>query len=480
MSHYDDSEDDDIRELAHQFKHDLETGRQSFFGRDDYEDIIHYFFDMMMMDYAEQAIQRAVAAYPEDTYLQLLHVKYHSMMMDFNAAQKKLDFVERNLEPIPDLYVEKVLVYQALNQPVDAISILNKALAMDERYPEAHMLLAEEYLADQNVDKAVEHAMRAIQIDPTFVDDLGAINIDFLYPKFQQNGLLVKFFRRMTEEYPMYPSLWSGLGLAYMNSSAFDRAIEAFQFQMSLDDADFIVHINIADAYFSKKDYENAVQHYLIANEKTDMPSLDLYIGRCYFYMGDYDTAMSFFILAQNREEMFNMATDDIVRTFKVQGKFDEARAFLRNLVKENPQNMVAVEDLLPLLNPNRDSEEIKDLCFMAFHNEDYPTYSFLHNFVAYCCDNEGYDLGIEICSEYMDDPDLHSTFLYSLAALYLKKGHVQRACEYLEQALVEDPDSAYSDFEEIDPGFVDVPDVSILLERYAGYAGAGDTSMDF
>ena len=148
MSHYDDSEDDDIRELAHQFKHDLETGRQSFFGRDDYEDIIHYFFDMMMMDYAEQAIQRAVAAYPEDTYLQLLHVKYHSMMMDFNAAQKKLDFVERNLEPIPDLYVEKVLVYQALNQPVDAIGILNKALAMDERYPEAHMLLTEEYLAD--------------------------------------------------------------------------------------------------------------------------------------------------------------------------------------------------------------------------------------------------------------------------------------------------------------------------------------------
>ncbi|MBO4503598.1 MAG: tetratricopeptide repeat protein [Bacteroidales bacterium] len=470
MGHYDDSEDNDIRELAEQFTRDFDAGRRLFLGRDDFEDIINYFFDIGDMNQAEKAIKKGTETYPDDAYLQLQYVKYHAMMMDYNAAQKKLEYVEKNFEPVPDLYVEKVLVYQALNQPIDAISALNKALSMDEKYPEAHMLLVQEYLLDQNIEKAVEHAMRSIQLDETFVDDIGMINIDFLYPKFQKKDLLVNFFTRMTEEYPMYPSLWGGLGLAYMNASEYEHAVDAFLFQLSLDESDFIVHINIADAYYSMGDNVNAIQHYLKANEKTDIPSLDLNIGRCYFNMGDYESAMSFFILAQNREELFNMATGDIVRTFRVQGKFDEARAFLRNMVKDNPQNMNAVEELLPLLDPERDTEEIKDLCFMAFHNEDYPKYGFLHNFVQFCCENGGYDLGIDVCLEYLDDPDIDTTVMYALAAFYLKKGHVQQACNYLERALIAAPDDSYSDFEELDARFVDVPEVMELLSRYTNF----------
>jgi tetratricopeptide (TPR) repeat protein len=480
MSVYDDREDDEIEELAEQFMRDVDEGRSTFMNGDDYEDVINYLLDMREMEYAEAAIKAAIKAYPSDAYFHLLHAKYHSLMMNFAEAQKKLEYVERNFEPLPELFVEKVLVCHALNQPIDAIGALNKALSMDERLPEAHLLLSQEYLIDRNLDKAVEHAVRAIQLDDLSADDLSMMTMDFLPFLLPNKQLITDFFSRLTEEFPMYATLWGGLGLAYMNNNDYDRAIEAFQFQLSLDEENAIAYVNLGDAQFASGDYHSAVRNYTVAMEKSDIPHLPLQIGRCYFQLGDYDAAMASFLQMQDQGLVYDFATVDIVKTFKAQGKFDEARAFLRNLIKENPQNMDALEELIYLLDPAKDADEIRDICFMGMHNEDYPKYAFLHSFVVYCCESGAYDLGIEVCAEYEDDPDLTSMVHYSTAAFYLKKGHIQHACEYLEDALMAAPTDCYADFEELDPSFADVPEVARLLRIYCGDDNKSDSEFPY
>ena len=467
MSVYDDRDDDEIEELAEQFMHDVDEGRPFLMSGDDYEDVINYLLDIHEMEYAEEAIKAAIKAYPDDAFFHLQHAKYHSMMMNFAEAQKKLEYVERHFEPLPELFVEKVLVSHALNKPIDAIGALNKALSMDERFPEAHLLLSQEYLIDQKLDKAVEHAVRAIQLDTLSAVDLNMMTMDFLPLLSPTKQIVTEFFLRLTEEFPMCATLWGGLGLTYMNSNDFAHAIEAFQFQLSLDEENAVAYINLADAQFAAGDYTAAARNYITAQEKSDMPHLPLQIGRCYFQLGDYDAAMASFLQLQKQDFMGNFATVDIVKTFKAQGKYDEARAFLRNMVKEDPQNMDALEELIYLLDPVKDNEEIRDICFMGMHNEDYPKYAFLHTFVVFCCDNGAYDLGIEVCAEYEDDPDLTTKVLYSTAALYLKKGHISRACEFLEEALMAAPEDCFADFEELDPLFVDVPEVAQLLKIY-------------
>lgn len=467
MNPYDDNEDNDIEELAEQFKQAESCGTPLFFDEDDYQDVIGLLLESGEMEYAQKAIQRAISEFPEEPYFRIQYAKYYALMMNYKEAQRELNYLEANFTPIPEFYIEKVLISHAFNQKVNGIELLNKALDLDENIPEAHLLLTHEYLSDNDIEKAVHHAVRAIQLDVLAAEDLKIVTIDFQGFFAPSNGPLEEFYTRMTEELPMCGSLWSGLGLVYMNRHEFDRAIEAFQFQLSLDEDDSLSYVNLAEAYLASGDYENALGNFKIAQDKSEILRFDVQLGRCYFYMGDYDQAMCHFLQAKQDDPLYAFVISDIVRVFKAQGKYDEARAYLRDQLNKDPHNIDAIEELIDLLNPQKHVEEIKDLCFAALHTENCSKYSFLNYFVFYCCHTDGADLGIEICSEYEYDPDLCTNVSYFLAALYLKKGQIQKGCEYLEIALQADPNLCFSDFEEMDPELKTIPEVAELLTLY-------------
>lgn len=479
MNPYDDNEDNDIEELADQFKQAEDTGVPAFFDSDDYQDVIGLFLESGEMEYAKKAIQRAITEFPEEPYFRLQFAKYYALMMNYKDAQRELNYLEQNFTPIPEFYIEKVLISHAFNQKINGIELLNKALALDENIPEAHLLLTHEYLSDNNIEKAVQHSVRAIQLDELAAEDLKIVTIDFQGFFTPNSGPLVEFYTRMTEELPMVGSLWSGLGLVYMNRHDFDRAIEAFQFQLSLDEDDSIAYVNLAEAQLAAEDYENALHNFQIAQSKSDLLRFDVQLGRCYYYMGDYEQALHCFLQAKQEDPLYAFVLSDIVRVFKAQGKFDEARAYLREQLRKDPQNIDAIEELIDMLNPQKHIEEIKDLCFAALNIPNAPKYPFLNYFVFYCCHTDGEDLGIEICSEYEYDPDLCTNVQYFLAALYLKKGLVQKGCEYLEVALQADPHLCLVDFEEMDSDFQTIPEVAELMAMYKDNDEDKNTASD-
>ncbi len=467
MNPYDDTEDDDLEELVEKFKQADEHGVSPFFDLDDYQDVIGYLLETGEMDCARRAIQCAIAEFPQEPYFRLQYAKYFALMMNVQEAQRELKYLEDHFEPIPEFYIEKVLIAHAFNQKVNGIDLLYKALALDENIPEAHLLLVHEYLTDNNLDKAVEHAVRAIQLDDTAAEDLKIVTIDFQGMFMPQSNVLVEFFSKMTEELPMCGSMWSGLGLAYMSRNDYPHAIEAFQFQLSLDEDDSVAYVNLAEAQSASGDCENALHNFEIAKEKCDLLQFNIQMGRCYYNLKDYDNAMRCFLMAKQEDPMFSFVISDIVSVFKAQGKFEEARAYLRDELRKDPHNIEAIEELIDLLNPQKHTEEIKDLCFAALNTDSYPKFSFLSYFVFYCCHTDGADLGIEICSDYMDDPDLSIHLHYFLAALYLKKGFIQVGCDYLEWALQTDVELFAPDFEELDGDLLNIPEVADLRNLY-------------
>lgn len=467
MNPYDESEDNDIEELAEQFKMAVDQGITVFFDADDYQDIIGLLLENAEMDYALKAIQLAIQKFPDEPYFRLLYAKYYALMMNFSDAQKELKYLEDHFEPIPEFYIEKVLISHAFNQKINGIELLYKALALDENIPEAHLLLTHEYLSEDDIDKAVEHAIRAIQLDEMSAEDLKIVTIDFQDFNSTHNRSLIEFFIKMTEELPMCSNLWSGLGFAYMNHNDFEHAIEAFQFQLSIDEEDPISYVNLAQAQLAAEDYESALHNFETAQSKCDILQFNIQLGRCYYHLHDYENAMYYFLQAKQEDPLFAFVISDIVRVFKAQGKFNEARAYLREQLHNDPKNIDAIEELINLLNPQKHVDEIRDLCFAALHIENFPKYAFLNFFVFYCCQTDGADIGLEICSEYIDEPDICPNIYYFLAALYLKKGHVQHGCQFLETALQSDPQLCNTDFIEMDPEFQNIPEVAQLLLTY-------------
>lgn len=467
MNPYDDNEDNDIEALAEQFKHAVDSESPTFLDVDEFQDVIGFLMESGEMEYAKKAIQLAIAKFPEEPYFHLQFAKYYTLNMNYNDAQRELIYLEKNFTPIPEFYIEKVLISHAFNKKINAIELLNKALDLDDNIPEAHLLLTHEYLSDNNIEKAVEHSVRAIQLDDRAVEDLKIVTIDFQGFFTTNNGPLVEFYTRMTEELPMVGGLWSGLGLAYMNRHEFDRAIEAFQFQLSLDEDDSLAYVNLAEAQVSAEDYQSALHNYQIAQTKSDLLRFDIHIGRCYYYLGDYEQAMHYFRQIKKEDPMYVLVFSEIVRVLKAQCKFDEARAYLREQLRKDPHNIDAIEELIDLLNPQKHIDEIRKLCSDALDVNGHFKYSFLNNFVYYCCHTDGEDLGIEICSQYEYDPNLCTDVQYFLAALYLKKGQIQKGCQYLEIALQADPQLCAADFEEMDADFQTIPEVAELLALY-------------
>ncbi len=467
MSSYDDREDDEIEELAEQFKQAADCDLPIYFDADDYEDVAAYLLDTGELAYARKALQQAIEQFPEESYFHLQYAKYFALTMNYPEAKKRFDYIEDHFELIPEFYIEKVLVSHAFNQPIDAVAMLQKALDIDERVPEAHLLLVHEYLADQDVEKAVQHAVRAIQLDELAAEDLKIVTIDFHSLFGQQNGILTLFYERMTKEMPLCGSLWSGLGLSYMNRGDYENALEAFQFQLSLDEEDSVAYVNLAEAYFGSEDYLRAIEYFNIAKEKCEVLQFNIQIGRCYFHLQDYEAAMRYFLQAQENDPLYSYVTTDITHVFRAQGKFDEARAYLRLQLQNDPQNINAIEELIDLLNPQKDENEIRTLCRTALQIENISKYSFLHFFVFYCCHTEGDDLGIEICSDYLHDPDVCTDVHYFMAALHIVKGQIQQGCEYLELALQADPQLCTSDFEPMDEGMRNIPEVAELFRLY-------------
>lgn len=488
MNPFNDSEDDDLEELAAQFKQSVDSGISTYFDNDDYQDIIAYLVDTGEIDYAKKALTQAIQLFPNESYFRLLKAKISAMEFNFSEAMDELDYIEANFEIIPEFYIEKVLIAHAAKQDIDGIPLLKKALEMDEAIPEAHLLLAHEYLSKRDVNTAVKHAVRAIQLDNLAAEDLKIVTIDFQDFFYPNDHILIKFFQMLTDELPMCASLWSGLGLTYMACSKFDEAIDAFQFQLSLNENDVVCYMNLAEAYFEMGRYEEALQNFNQVSEKCDWLPVNFQKGNCYFEMGDYDQALDHFMQVMESDPMYYGIIPSVVKVFERQGRYDEARAYLKMKLDDDPSRTELIPFLIELLDPHQDEELVRQLLNQAIQADEFPEqafiyngqtsgsmkafndsplYSILHFFTVYCYKYKAPDLGIEILEEYVHHEEIGNDVHYFLAALYLSKYMIQKGIDILETAIQAAPESYYVSFANFFPTLTNWPEVQELVKLY-------------
>ncbi|MCQ2284059.1 MAG: tetratricopeptide repeat protein [Bacteroidales bacterium] len=466
MNPYDDNEDQEIEELAEKFRLAVDSGDPLFFDSMDLQDIIAYYLENNDLEFCKKALTYAMETYPQEPYFRLLHSKYLAIQMKFSEAEHELDFVEEHFEPMPELYIERVLLAHACHKEINGLELLQKSLELDEAIPETHLLITIEYVNRHKIADAVAHATRAIQLDAAIAEDLKILIMDFGNAFQKENNQTIEFFTAMSEEMPLCSHMWCGLGLAHLNVSNFDQAIEAFQFQTSVDPDDPFAFVNLGESYFGKEDYAAAAENFKIANSKCDYFQFNIQIGRCYAMLKQYDDALQYFIKANDMDPFFLMKYTEIVKVFRDLGQLDDARTYLRMHIQDCPNETRAIEELLNLLNPETDAAEITLLLRKIELNTEDP-YDFLSFSTYFCYNNDCPDLGLKICQEHLDDEEVCENIGYFLSALYFKKGLHPQGCEHLENALLICKENFVTDFIRIDYQLKDIPEVANLLDQY-------------
>lgn len=141
--------------------------------------------------------------------------------------------------------------------------------------------LGNEYLKQQQYDKAIEMYQRALQIKPKefVVSDayLGSYNnLGIAYCSIGQYETAIELFNQFIKQNPGYIEAYNNLGGVYINSGKYLEAIGPLQTVIKNKPDNVIAHYNLALAYWSIKDINNAEKEYAILERLSPIKAAEL------------------------------------------------------------------------------------------------------------------------------------------------------------------------------------------------------------
>tara|TARA_B100001989_G_C24543455_1_gene469094 strand:+ start:1356 stop:3068 length:1713 start_codon:yes stop_codon:yes gene_type:complete len=286
----------------------------------------------------ERRLQSAIQAQQNDqpeqalTQYQIILKTYpkHSMVLhlvgitfaQLNQLKQAITYFERAIscQPNHPIYIASLANAYRRNHKIEkAVELFNKALAINPSLVSAHNNLALIYF-NKAPEQARYHFEQAIMIKPDHLDanyNLGLLltklnkhkaeecfqkviklNSEHVGALFQlaqlhhANKAYLKaqpLYQKILNLQPNDPECLNKLGLILLEQDHFDQGLDYLEQALKIDQNIEDIHHNLACCYLHKKNYQDALAHWLKHLKVSQ--DLDTYynIGVCYLYLGRYD-----------------------------------------------------------------------------------------------------------------------------------------------------------------------------------------------
>jgi tetratricopeptide (TPR) repeat protein len=281
-----------IRELLKQYEN-LKNGRShSFIEEDSFEKIINYYQEKDDLVKALEAAENGSEQYP---YSSLLLVKKADILIANRSYQKALDILEKaSLLDSTDinLYILKTDAYMALDQQEKAVALLEEALSLFEGEERMELLfeLADVYDDYEDFDKVFDCLKMALEEDPTNEEAL--YKICFWTDFTGRNEESIRLHQQIIDDYPYCELAWFNLAAAYQGLKLYEKAIDAYQYAITIDEKFDYAYRNMGDAYIRLRKYKEAIE---VLEKVIELakPEDVIYeaIGHCYDRMKNFAQA---------------------------------------------------------------------------------------------------------------------------------------------------------------------------------------------
>jgi len=284
-----------------------------------------------------------------------------------------------------NLYILKTDAYLALDQQEKAVAVLEEAIALFEGEEKIELLfeLADVYDDYEEFDKVFDCLQLILQSDPTNEEAL--YKICFWTDFTGRNEESIRLHLSIIDEYPYSELAWFNLGAAYQGIKLFEKAIDAYQYALAIDEKFDYAYRNIGDAYIRLRKFKEAIE----ALEKVlelSKPEEVIYeaIGHCYDRLHNYAQARFHYRKASHlapddskllykiactyfNEQQWNSATKALEAALKIHRlqyeynllmgecklqveAFKEAVQYFSTAVRVRPKNMAGWEALIRCL----------------------------------------------------------------------------------------------------------------------------------
>jgi len=304
---------EELKELLEQYVNIRSGKSHSFIEEDAFERIIDYFDDQDDLGQALEAAETGLDYFP---YSSLLLIKKADLLIATRHYADALEILEQAaLYDSSDinLYILKTDAYLALDQQLKAVEILEEALLLFEGEEKTELLfeLADVYDDYEEFDKVFDCLKLILEQEP--VNEEALYKICFWTDFTGRNEESIRLHQAIIEEYPYSELAWFNLAAAYQGIKLYEKAIDAYQYAVVIDEKFDYAYRNMGDAYIRMRKYKDAIEVLEKVLELT-RPEEVIYeaIGHCYHRLGKFAQARF------NYRKAWHMSPQDSKLNYKI------------------------------------------------------------------------------------------------------------------------------------------------------------------
>jgi tetratricopeptide (TPR) repeat protein len=459
-------EKEEMNELLRQYNN-FKSGRKfNFIEEESFHRLIDYFDENDNLPAALEAANFAIEQYPYSSSLYvrkadiLIATQHYHEGLSILGKAEVLDSNDINL------YILKTDAYLALDYQEKAAALLEEAIAVFDGDEKIELLfeLADVYDDYEDFEKVFNCLRMVLEQEPANEEAL--YKICFWADYTGKNEESIKIHQDIIEEHPYSHLAWFNLGTAYQGLKLYEKAVDAYQYAIAIDEKFDYAYRNLGDAYLRMKKYRDAIEALQKVLELS-MPEEVIYeaIGYCYEKLKSPAQARFNYRKAAHLNPAESRLYYKIAGTYMDEGYWESAVKNLENAMSINraqPDYHFAVA--LCYIQIGRIKDAV--IHFTHFIKARPKNVKGWKELIKCLYDAEYYEEALEQIYNAQKNTDGKPLFIFYKSAVLFMLGKSKEALLQLHQAVHTAP-GLLKQFIELNPSLLQHPAVSDIISNY-------------
>jgi len=407
---------EELKELLLQYQNLKQGKSHSFLEEDAFEKIINYYDEKEDLNEALLAAETGLEQFPFSSQLMIKKADMLLANRKYRQALELLETVELYDRRDVDLYILKTDAYLALDQQAKAVELLESALLLFDGEERLDLLfeLADVYDDYEEFDKVFDCLKLVLEEEPNNEEAL--YKICFWTDFTGRNEESITLHKKIIDDFPYNEIAWFNLAAAYQGLKLYEKAIDAYQYAIVIDEKFDYAYRNMGDAYLRLRKYKEAIE-VLEKVLELSRPEDVIYeaIGHCYHRLGNYaqarfhykkavhlnpDDSKLYYKIATTYmlEEQWQHAVKQLENAMRSNrnvaeynlamgeckmnlNQFKDAIIHFGNAIRSKPNNIIGWEALIRCLFRAKYYEEVAEQCITALKATDgKPVFKFYYS----------------------------------------------------------------------------------------------------
>ncbi|MDR1594183.1 MAG: tetratricopeptide repeat protein [Prevotellaceae bacterium] len=329
--------EDDI--LIQKYETSLYNRELIYLDSDEFEVIIDHYMQKDRYADALEASIHAELCHPDDVSLSLCKIRAMMSLDNYDRAFELLEYLEKNHNDIYELNLYKGQIYAIGGEVDNAVRefeiVCNKNPSLDV---ETQVYISDVLIEQRYYEEALSFLLKFVELGT--VDARIYFNTGYCYEQIPNVKKAEKYYEKSLDEDPFNEKTWIILGALHLNTFNIDKALEAFEFALSINNNSHIAALCKTATLIKSGDYNKAIDCIMdiLANAPGNVDAL-CSLGECYEMQDDFDEAEECYTQAIYNEKNSDVPYWGLSRVLYAQGDVEMAIQIIDKAIALDPNN---------------------------------------------------------------------------------------------------------------------------------------------